>query len=66
MGKMYFPDEVPSYRNSHTDQLRGLERKRLERERNKVDKELKKVILIWTGVIVLIIVEIILHVQLLG
>lgn len=68
MGKMYFPDEVPSHRDSHTDQLRELEREkrklqREERELAKAKKELTKAILIWIGVIVLVIIDIILFTQ---
>ena len=86
MGKMYFPDEVPSHRDSHTDQLRELERekRKLEREKRKLQreerklqreerelqrelakakKELTKAILIWIGVIVLVIIDIILFTQ---
>lgn len=79
MGKMYFPDEVPSHRDSHTDQLRELEREKrklereerelqreereLQRELAKAKKELTKAILIWIGVIVLVIIDIILFTQ---
>lgn len=69
---MYFPDEVPSHRDSHTDQLRELEREKrklqreereLQRELAKAKKELTKAILIWIGVIVLVIIDIILFTQ---
>lgn len=79
MGKMYFPDEMPSRRNSHKDQLRELQREieelervyeaqeneieRLEGQRWRVKKELRKVILIWVSAIVLIIVDIILFIH---
>ena len=48
MGKMYFPDEVPNKKTSHAEQQKAYKR------------ELTKVILIWVGVIVLIIIDIIL------
>lgn len=48
MGKMYFPDEVPKKKTSHAEQHKAYKR------------ELAKVILIWVGVIMLIIIDIIL------
>lgn len=53
MGKMYFPDEVPNTKPSHAEQHKAYKR------------ELTKVILIWVGVIVLVIIDIILFTQLL-
>ena len=53
MGKMYFPDEVPNKKTSRAEQHKSYKR------------ELTKVILIWVGVIVLVIIDIILFTQLL-
>lgn len=51
MGRMYFPDEVPNKKASHAEQHKAYKR------------ELTKVILIWVGVIVLIVIDIILFTQ---
>lgn len=51
MGKMYFSDEVPSKKTSRAEQQKAYKR------------ELTKVILIWVGVIVLVIIDIILFTQ---
>lgn len=48
MGKMYFPDESPNKKTSRAEQHKAYKR------------ELTKVILIWVGAIVLIIIDIIL------
>lgn len=53
MGKMYFPDEVPNKKTSRAEQHKAYKR------------ELTKVILIWVGVIVLVIIDIILLTKLL-
>lgn len=53
MGKMYFPDEVQNKRASRAEEHKAYKR------------ELTKVILIWVGVFVLVIIEIILFTQLL-
>lgn len=51
MGKIYFPDEVPSKKASRVEQQKAYKR------------ELTKIILIWVGVIVLVIIDIILFTQ---
>lgn len=53
MGKMYFPDDAPNKKPSRAEQHKAYKR------------ELTKVILIWVGVIVLVIIDIILFTQLL-